>query len=29
MSTFYTKWGPDDRDPGDLSENEVIGWFAW
>jgi len=28
-STFYSKYSPEERDPGDLSENEVIGWFAW
>lgn len=26
---FYAKYAEDDRCPGDLSENEVIGWFCW
>ncbi len=26
---FYEKYGEKDRDPGDLSQNEVVGWFEW
>lgn len=28
-SKFFAKYGALDRSPGDLSENEVIGWFTW
>jgi len=26
---FYDKYSQDQRDPGLLSENQVIGWFEW